>query len=84
VTGGRTDAGQRLNEGGNGLRGSFQNWPRDFAAIATYVIGALLIIHSIWQRISRRPAPPEQVSLFWGLFLLALLIFFGLLIRSYS
>jgi uncharacterized membrane protein HdeD (DUF308 family) len=60
---------------------SNQNWPRDFAGIAAYVVGALLIIHSIWQGISRRPAPTEQVSLFWGLFFLALLILCGFIIH---
>jgi hypothetical protein len=54
---------------------------RDWLVAATYFCGALLIIHSVWQRFSRRPAPPEQISLFWGIFLLAVLVLCGFIIQ---
>jgi hypothetical protein len=64
------------------LRVAYQSWPHDLAAIAAYVAGALLVIHSIWLGISRRPAPREGISFFWGALLLALLILCGLIIHS--
>lgn len=68
--------------GDKALRVAYQSWPHDLAAIGTYVSGALLVIHSIWQCISRRPAPREEVSLFWGVLLLAILIFCGFIMHT--
>ena len=55
--------------------------PRDWVA-ATYFVGALLIIRTIWLGISRRPAPPERISLFWGVLLLVMLIFCGFMAQQ--
>lgn len=54
---------------------------RDFSVAATYFVGALVIMREFWLGISRRPAPREQISVFWGIFVLALLALFGLLIQ---
>jgi hypothetical protein len=54
---------------------------RDFSIAAAYFVGALLVIREFWLGISRRPAPPERISLFWGVLLLALVALCAFLIQ---